>query len=456
MRSPSARGVPDQEPARPLIHSRRGPPRGARSGSFLDDRLILREPTALARRHRGPIALAGLTLVASLLAAPGPDLVPAAAAHAPRWLLGIAGGGFDIETKAYLGLMVAAFLGYVVVVVAADRIEPRLLWTAIIALVAAFALAPPLLSRDVFSYISSGRLAAKHGLNPYVAVPARQPSDAVFPFVGWRTSPDAYGPLFTFLVYPLGLLRVAVALWTLKVVSALAVLGLTALTAHVAAARRVNPRRAAALVALNPLVLVHVVGGAHNDSLLILALMGSVALLLSGRQVSGAVALALAVGLKASGLLLAPFALAGSRRRIPLAAALVAALAVVGWVGFAAFGPHVWASERLAGQHESLSSHYSVPSTVARLAGVSVGRIGFGALAAYAAGVVWLLWWTMRGGDWVRATGWATFGLLVASSWLMPWYVIWALPLAAVARDRWLTGSVLALCALQLLSRVRL
>lgn len=429
---------------------------GERSASFLDDRLILREPTATERRHRGSIALAALTLVALLLAAPGPDLVPAAATSAPRWLLGIAGGGFDIETKAYLGLMIAAFLCYLVVVAAADHIEPRLLWTAIIALVGLFALAPPLLSRDVFSYISSGRLAARHGLNPYFAVPARQPHDAVFPFVGWRTSPDAYGPLFTFVVYPLGLLRVGAAMWTLKVVSALSVLGLTALTAHVAAARRVNPQRAAAMVALNPLVLVHVVGGAHNDSLLVLALMGSVALLLSGRQVSGAVALALAVGLKASGLLLAPFALAGSRRRVPLAGALVAALAVVGWVGFAAFGSHVWASEQLAGQHESLASYYSVPSTVARVAGVSVGRVGIAALAIYGAGVVWLLWWTRKGGDWVRATGWATFGLLVATSWLMPWYVIWALPLAAVARDRRLTGSVLALCAFQLVSRVRL
>src|SRR5436305_44298 len=84
---------------------------------------------------------------------------------------------------------------------------------------------------------------------------------------------------------------------------------------------RVDPRRAAAFVALNPLVLVHVVGGAHNDSLLILALMGSVALLVTGRQVTGAVALAVAVGLKASGLLVAPFAVAGSRRRVPLAAA---------------------------------------------------------------------------------------------------------------------------------------
>jgi alpha-1,6-mannosyltransferase len=392
--------------------------------------------------------------VALLLAAPGPHLVPAAAAGAPRWLLGIDGRGFDLHTRAYLGLMIAAFLCYLVVVATAAHIQPRLVWIAITALVALFALAPPLLSQDVFSYIASGRLAARHGLNPYVAVPARQPSDAVFPFVGWRTSPDAYGPLFTFVVYPLGLLRVAAAMWTLKVMSALSVLGLTGLTAHVATARGVNPQRAAAMVALNPLVLVHVVGGAHNDSLLILALMGSVALLVSGRQVSGAAALALAVGLKLSGLFAAPFALVGSRRRVHLAVALVAALAAVGCVAFAAFGPHVLTAERLVGQHESLTNHYSVPSTLARLAHVSVGRVRNAALAAYAAGVVWLLGWTRRSGDWVRATGWAAFGLLVASSWLMPWYVIWALPLAAVTRDRLLTGSVLALCAFQLISRV--
>ena len=56
----------------------------------------------------------GLTLVALLLAAPGPDAVPAARAGVPRWLLGIGGSGFDIEPRAYAGLMIAAFLCYLV------------------------------------------------------------------------------------------------------------------------------------------------------------------------------------------------------------------------------------------------------------------------------------------------------------------------------------------------------
>jgi len=61
---------------------------------------------------------------------------------------------------------------------------------------------------------------------------------------------------------------------------------------------------------------------------------------------------------------------------------------------------------------------------------------------------------TARGGDWVRAAGWAAFGLLLATSWLMPWYVLWVLPFAAVAGDGPLSVAVLALCAFQLTSRV--
>jgi alpha-1,6-mannosyltransferase len=412
----------------------------------------LRQPTT--RRGLGTLALVGLTLVALPLAAPGPGLVPAAAAASPRWLLGIAGRGFELGGRAYLGLLVAAFLCYLLVLATARHIRPRVMWTVIVALVALFVLAPPLLSRDVFSYVAYGRLAARHGLNPYVAVPAQRPNDPVLPFVGWRNAPAAYGPLFTFAVYPIGLLPVAAAMWTLKAVGGLAVLALAGVTAHIATVRGRDPQRAAAMVALNPLVLVHVVGGAHNDSIMVLALMGSVALLVSGRQVRGAVALALAVGLKASGLVAAPFALAGSRHRFRLATALAAALAAVGGVAFLAFGSHAWAAERLAGRNQSLTSHYSVPSTLARLTTVSVDRVRVLASAGYTAVVLGLLWWTARGGDWVRATGWAAFGLLVASSWLMPWYVIWALPLAAVARDRRLTGSVLGLCAFQLVNRV--
>jgi hypothetical protein len=36
--------------------------------------------------------------------------------------------------------------------------------------------------------------------------------------------------------------------------------------------------------------------------------------------------------------------------------------------------------------------------------------------------------------------------MLVTSAWLMPWYVTWLLPLAALGRNRRLVAASLALC----------
>ena len=63
---------------------------------------------------------------------------------------------------------------------------------------------------------------------------------------------------------------------------------------------------------------------------------------------------------------------------------------------------------------------------------------------------------TWRGGDWVRAAGWAGLGLLLATSYLTPWYAIWALPLAAVARDRLLVAGSLVFTGFVLLHQVTL
>ncbi len=47
---------------------------------------------------------------------------------------------------------------------------------------------------------------------------------------------------------------------------------------------------------------------------------------------------------------------------------------------------------------------------------------------------VWLLRRVWRGQmDWIDGAGWATAAMLVAASSLLPWYVAWLLPLAALA-----------------------
>jgi hypothetical protein len=52
-----------------------------------------------------------------------------------------------------------------------------------------------------------------------------------------------------------------------------------------------------------------------------------------------------------------------------------------------------------------------------------------------------------RGYDWIAATGWALIALVVGSSWLLGWYMLWPLPFAAIANDRRLRAASLFLVA---------
>ncbi|HEY7256843.1 MAG TPA: polyprenol phosphomannose-dependent alpha 1,6 mannosyltransferase MptB [Solirubrobacterales bacterium] len=390
------------------------------------------------------------------LAAPGPGLVPAASGEAPGWLLGIYGEGLGVGAGPYYALLWAAFAGYLCVLAAAMAIDRRALLGVAAVLIAAFALSPPLLSQDVFSYIGYARLGALHGLNPYTHAPIDAAADPSFAHVGWTESASSYGPLFTLATYPLAYLSVPAALWALKAVAAASVLALALLAARMAPARGLDPRRCFAIVALNPLVLVHVVGGAHNDATVTLAALAGCAAVLALRDGSGGAAVIAAVGLKLSAAVVAPFSLLGSlRSRRFLAGAATAGLAIAA-AALAAFGGHALDSAELVGENQGRVSNFSAPNLLSELLGVGTGPLRALTAAALAALVVLLCRWVLRGGDWIRATGWATLGLLLASAWLLPWYVIWALPFAALSRDNWLLGAILALTALQLAARVPL
>ncbi len=220
------------------------------------------------------------------------------------------------------------------------------------------------------------------------------------------------------------------------------------------------------------MVLVHVVGGAHNDGLMMLLAMLAVAAILARREAAGGAALIAAVAIKAAAIFLAPFALLGAHKQQPtgrfqryslgnrpvgrLLAGGAAAALVLGVAAYAGFGWEWLHAFGLAGENQGRTSHLSVPVTFARLSGLGAEPVRVAALAIYGASVAYLLLWTWRGGDWVRAAAWAAFGLLLATSWLLPWYLVWPLPLVAVSRDRPLQLLVLALTAFQLGARIPL
>lgn len=351
----------------------------------------------------------------------------------------------------------------------------RLFWAAVVTLLAGFALAPVLLSHDVYSYVDYARLGEVHGLNPYVHPPAAAPFDPAYGRVTWIDATSAYGPLFTLGTYPLAWLPVWLAVAALKATAALSVLGIAVLVARVAPMRGVSPLGAAAFVALNPLVLIHVVGGAHNDGLAMLLATIGVAAMLSSREESAGAAFIAAFAIKVPASLAAPFALLAAMRLTksgamglkrehtsrfrPIERFLLrggVALVAIGLVAYLAFGWHWLDAIGLAGENQHRTSHMSIPITLARLTGLDATAVRATALVTFVAVFIYLLAWTWRGNDWLRAAAWASFALLIATAWLLPWYLIWALPLVALSRDRPLQLLTLALTAYQLPARLPL
>jgi hypothetical protein len=359
------------------------------------------------------------------------------------------------------------------VLAAAPRLGVRVVGALTVVLVLAFACAPVLLSHDVFSYVDYARLGVRHGLDPYVNAPDAASADPAFAHVTWTETPSAYGPLFTLATYPLAWLPIWLAVAVLKAVAAISVLGLAWLVSRLAIRRDVDPARAAAFVALNPLVLVHVVGGAHNDGLAMLLTTLGVAALVVRREASAGAALIASAAIKSSSLFVAPFALTATVRDSMLmgrklkeglsfrpvnrlAAGALGGAVAIGLAGWLAFGWDWLHAFGLAGENQGRTSHLSIPVTFARLTGIDESAVRVAALALFGVAVAWLLVRTWRGADWIRAAAWAGTGLLLATSWLLPWYLIWPLPLAAVARDRLLALVLLALTAYQLGARIPL
>jgi len=331
---------------------------------------------------------------------------------------------------------------------------------AAIALVAALQLlvfaGPILISTDVFSYIAYARMGVEHGLNPYLHGPAAIVGDPVFRYVGqdWIHVATAYGPLYTLLSYPLAPLGVVGALWGMKLEALLASAGTLALTWRCARERGFDPPTAMLAVGANPLYVIYGLGGAHNDLIMMLAMMGAVSLTIlgtpSGRREAGAAALVVAGALvKATVAVLLPFMILSRRRPAPILGAL-AAVALGALVGYLAFGIHGIDVVAALNRDAAFVSSDSFATELAHLVGKpGVFPVDHDLLkAALVLIVVHLLWRTWRGYDWIAASGWALLAISVTSTWLLAWYILWPLPLAVVSRDRRLLAATLAIQAL--------
>jgi hypothetical protein len=142
------------------------------------------------------------------------------------------------------------------------------------------------------------------------------------------------------------------------------------------------------------------------------------------------------------------FMFVAKRRVAPILGAL-AALAVGLAAGYAAFGVNGINLIKGLNRESALVSSYSFADMLAHLGGKpGVYPIDHELLKAGLVVVtLYLLWRTWRGYDWITASGWVLLALTVATTWLMPWYTIWPLPLAVISRDRRLLVATLTVQA---------
>ncbi|MGB9282064.1 MAG: polyprenol phosphomannose-dependent alpha 1,6 mannosyltransferase MptB [Pseudonocardiaceae bacterium] len=376
----------------------------------------------------------------------------------PTASLAVAYTGIAMVVLAWLWLGALATPGRPRLISRTQLDRTMLLWMA------PLLVAPPMFSRDVYSYLAQSAMVNR-GLDPYVLGPADalgvdHPLVRGIPTI-WRHTPAPYGPLFLTLGRPIDwIARDDVVLGAL-LHRTLAVAGLMMIVwALPRLARRVgvSPVFALWLGVANPLVLFHLVSGVHNEALMIGLMLVGLELTLrrpamGPALLGGTVLIAAAAQVKVPAVLALGFVVVwwarhrgGRLRDLGWAAAVVGGVALAttvaiglgtglgfGWIG-------------ALGTPNVVRSWMSVVTELGLLGGVIGSLLGLGdhttsvlalarAIGLAAAGGVSLalLWRCWRGRvEPVAAVGAALGAVVLLGPVVHPWYLLWAvIPLAA-------------------------
>jgi alpha-1,6-mannosyltransferase len=331
----------------------------------------------------------------------------------------------------------------------------------------------PVFSRDTYSYLAQGALL-RDGFDPYLVGPVENPNallDNVSPI--WTITTAPYGPAFIFIA------KLVTQLVGNHVIAGTMVLRLCMLPglamliwAAPRVARHVGANGAAALwiCVLNPLVIIHLMGGVHNEMLMVGLMMAGIALTLERHPVVGVALVVVGVAVKATAGLALPFLvwvwmrqLREQRAMRPLRAFVAATsmsllifavvFAVLSGVAGVGLG---WLSA-LAGSVKIIN-WLTVPTAAANLVnafgGLFVGVNFYAVLeVTRIAGIVIiavalpLVWWRFRHNDREALVGiaWAMVVVVLFVPAALPWYYSW--PLAAIAPLAQSPRSIAAIAA---------
>jgi alpha-1,6-mannosyltransferase len=171
-------------------------------------------------------------------------------------------------------------------------------------------LSVPVFSRDTYSYLAQGALL-RDGFDPYAVGPVANPNallDNVSPI--WTITTAPYGPAFILIAK---LVTMVVGNHVIIGTMLLRLCMLPGLALLIWAAPRLahhlgtDGPTALWTCVLNPLVLIHLMGGVHNEMLMVGLMTAGIALTFQGRNVAGITVLTVAIAVKATAGIALPF-----------------------------------------------------------------------------------------------------------------------------------------------------
>jgi len=311
----------------------------------------------------------------------------------------------------------------------------------------------PLFSRDAYSYAAQGEMVSHH-MNPYLYGPFELGNNAFTAPVDplWGNAPAPYGPMFLQLDGFFARVTFHNELATIVLLRLLALVGVVLIAACVPRLARLYHRDSAelfTLMVLNPVTIFHLIGGAHNDALMLGLLVAGLTLAKEKRPIWGIVLCALATAVKAPaalGILYIGWSWLGTgvpvRERVrPVVTGGLIGLGVLGAFSFVSGLGWGWIS--ILGTPGVVRS-WASPTTglafgvtgVAHLFHVGVGVSGvlsvtrfLGMVAAVVSGV-WLLLNSDRIGT-LKALGLTLLLFVLLGPVVQPWYLSWGLILLA-------------------------
>lgn len=359
----------------------------------------------------------------------------------------------------------------------------------------------PLFTQDIYSYIANGSIVVQ-GMDPYSAGPVQllgADNDLArsVPFI-WANSPSPYGPVALGIAAIISVITsdsIVAAVILHRVASILGVIAAGWAISRLAVRCRVAPSSALWLGILNPLSILHLIGGIHNESIMLGFALGGMELALRGIDklqastslsmssawpawlliIGGGVLISAAgmvkvtgfIGLGFAGMALArffaqrlnlkPYLAISSAAGILLAVLLatIAAFTVLSGIGLG------WITGQ--GGAVSIRSWLSVSTDVGVASGFMGMMLGLGdhteailsvtravGIVVAAAFMVRMLFATFRGVMHpIGGLGVSTFVLVVLFPVVHPWYILWAIfPLAAWANRLFFRYAVIIYSAI--------